>query len=86
MLGADVERGVRFVLGALKQTSEKDDQIGGLSVDTEGLAVASVSAMGGWLLPASMFALMFGMGLALVPDDFRRIVRVPGPVVAGHPE
>lgn len=35
------------------------------------------------LLPASMFGLMFGMGLALVPEDFRRIARVPGPVVTG---
>lgn len=39
--------------------------------------------IGGWLLPVSMFGLMFGMGLALVPDDFRRIAKVPGPVVAG---
>ncbi|NNL64708.1 MAG: bile acid:sodium symporter family protein, partial [Myxococcales bacterium] len=39
--------------------------------------------IGGWLLPLSMFGLMFAMGLALVLDDFRRIARVPGPVVTG---
>lgn len=30
-----------------------------------------------------MFGLMFGMGLALSPADFRRIAKVPGPVIAG---
>ena len=39
--------------------------------------------MGGWILPLSMFSLMFGMGLTLTPNDFRRIAGVPGPVIAG---
>lgn len=30
-----------------------------------------------------MFGLMFGMGLALTPSDFRRIVQVPGAVITG---
>jgi BASS family bile acid:Na+ symporter len=42
-----------------------------------------VDTLGGWYLPASMFGLMFAMGLALHPDDFRRIAKVPGPVVVG---
>jgi BASS family bile acid:Na+ symporter len=42
-----------------------------------------VDTLGGWYLPASMFGLMFAMGLALRPDDFRRIAKVPGPVVVG---
>ena len=36
-----------------------------------------------WVLRAALFSLMFGMGLALTTGDFRRIVRLPGPVVAG---
>lgn len=39
--------------------------------------------LGGWFLPAMMVGLMFGMGLALTPNDFRRIVQVPGPVITG---
>lgn len=42
-----------------------------------------MDTLGGGTLPASMFGLMFAMGLALRPDDFRRIARVPGPVVVG---
>ena len=39
--------------------------------------------MTGWMLPASMFCLMLGMGLTLTLDDFRRIAKVPGPVIVG---
>lgn len=42
-----------------------------------------MDTLGGWQLPASMFGLMFGMGLVLRPEDFRRIADVPGPVVLG---
>ena len=42
-----------------------------------------VDPFGSWLLPAMMFGLMFAMGLALTPSDFRRIAQVPGPVVLG---
>lgn len=37
----------------------------------------------GWALPASMFSLMIGMGLTLTLDDFRRIAKVPGPIIVG---
>jgi len=47
---ADLDRGARFMLGAYKAAAEKSDPIGGFSVDAEGLAVASVSAMGGWVI------------------------------------
>ena len=47
---ADMERGARFVLGSFKDKAENADHVGGLSVDTEGLPVASISAMGGWIL------------------------------------
>ena len=39
--------------------------------------------LSGWFLPAMMFGLMFAMGLALTPQDFRRILQVPGPVITG---
>ena len=47
---ANTERAVRFMLGAFKRQAKEADQIGGFSVDTEGLAVASISSMGGWVL------------------------------------
>ena len=47
---ANLERGVRFMVGAFKRQAKETDQIGGFSVDTEGLAVASISSMGGWVL------------------------------------
>ena len=47
---ADRDRGLDFLLGSLKRTAGNPEQIGGLSVDAEGLAVASISAMGGWHL------------------------------------
>jgi len=47
---ANVERGVQFILGAYKGTDDKNpSQVGGFSVDSEGLAVVSVTAMGGWV-------------------------------------
>ena len=39
--------------------------------------------MGGWLVPTTMFGLMFGMGLSLTWSDFRRIAELPGPVITG---
>jgi BASS family bile acid:Na+ symporter len=36
-----------------------------------------------WIVPAGMFALMFGMGLALTVDDFRRVVLLPQATVVG---
>lgn len=47
---ANLDRAGAFMLGALKTAPDQPDQQGGFSVDTEGLAVASISAMGGWLL------------------------------------
>jgi BASS family bile acid:Na+ symporter len=39
--------------------------------------------IGTWIVPASMFALMFAMGLTLTLDDFRRIALMPMPTVVG---
>ncbi len=39
--------------------------------------------MAGWLVPTTMFGLMFGMGLSLTWSDFRRIAELPGPVITG---
>ncbi len=39
--------------------------------------------MAGWLVPTTMFSLMFGMGLSLTWTDFRRIADLPGPVITG---
>lgn len=39
--------------------------------------------IGGWIVPAGMFALMFGMGLTLTLADFRRILVIPRPAVVG---
>jgi hypothetical protein len=47
---ANVERGVRYLLGSFKTDAESKDQIGGLSVDTLGLTVNLMSSMGGWAL------------------------------------
>jgi hypothetical protein len=47
---ANLDRACAFMLGAQKTADEQADQLGGFSVDTEGLAVASISAMGGWVL------------------------------------
>jgi BASS family bile acid:Na+ symporter len=38
---------------------------------------------GTWIVPASMFGLMLGMGLTLTPDDFRRVVRMPRATLVG---
>lgn len=29
------------------------------------------------MLPLALFIMLFGMGLSLVPDDFRRVIRSP---------
>jgi len=34
-------------------------------------------------LPLALFIIMLGMGLTLVPDDFKRVVRFPGAVALG---
>jgi len=47
---ANIDRGAHYLLGSLKRSAENPSQVGGLSVDTEGLAVASTSAMGGWAI------------------------------------
>ena len=47
---ANQDRALGFLLGSLKRTADNPEQVGGLSVDAEGLAVASISAMGGWHL------------------------------------
>ena len=47
---ANMDRGTHFLLGSFIRTADNPDQVGGLSVDTHGLAVASASAMGGWAL------------------------------------
>ena len=44
------DRGARFLLASLKKTADFPDQIGGLSVDTHGLAVPLMSSIGGWAL------------------------------------
>ena len=48
--GANLERAVQFMLGSFKETDQDDRQVGGFSVDSEGLTVALISAMGGWVL------------------------------------
>ena len=35
------------------------------------------------VLPLALFVIMLGMGLSLVPDDFRRILRHPKAVAVG---
>ena len=47
---ANRDRALDFLLGSFKRTADNPEQVGGLSVDAQGLAVASVSAMGGWHL------------------------------------
>ena len=47
---ANLERGLRFMLGSYKEKSDNPDQVGGFSVDTEGLAVDLISSMGGWVM------------------------------------
>jgi len=47
---AYVERGVAFMMGSFKEQAKVSDQIGGFSVDAQGLAVGSISSMGGWIL------------------------------------
>jgi len=47
---AYVERGVRFFMGSFKDKTAEADQVGGFSVDAEGLSVASISSMGGWVM------------------------------------
>ena len=35
------------------------------------------------VLPLALFAIMLGMGLSLIPADFRRVMRFPKAVAAG---
>jgi len=50
---ANVERATNFLLGSFKAQADNASQIGGFSVDTEGLAVELMSALGGWVLATS---------------------------------
>lgn len=52
---SDLDRALRFLTASLKERAEREDEVGGLSVDTEGLVVASASAMGGWALAKYRF-------------------------------
>jgi len=47
---ASAERATNFVLGSFKAQADNASQVGGFSVDTEGLAVEMMSALGGWVL------------------------------------
>ena len=47
---ANLERATSFLLGSFKEQADNASQIGGFSVDTEGLAVELMSALGGWVL------------------------------------
>ena len=47
---ANLDRGVRYMLGSFKDATATPPQVGGFSVDAEGLAVEQISAMGGWVL------------------------------------
>ena len=47
---AGFNRGVQYLLGSFKNPDAEARQVGGLSVDAEGMAVESISAMGGWFL------------------------------------
>ncbi|HEV7406213.1 MAG TPA: prenyltransferase/squalene oxidase repeat-containing protein [Chthoniobacteraceae bacterium] len=46
----NVDRAVNFLLGSFKEQADNASQLGGFSVDTEGLAVELMSALGGWVL------------------------------------
>lgn len=50
---ANVDRATNFLLGSFKAQADNSSQIGGFSVDTEGLAVELMSALGGWVLVTS---------------------------------
>ena len=41
------------------------------------------SALTTYVLPLSLFIIMLGMGMSLVPDDFKRVVSYPKAMVAG---
>lgn len=47
---AGFNRGGEYLLGSFKKPDTDARQAGGLSVDAEGMAVESISAMGGWFL------------------------------------
>jgi hypothetical protein len=47
---ANLDRACAFMIGAFKETSDQADQIGGFSVEADGLAVASISAMGAFTM------------------------------------
>ena len=49
----NVDRATNFLLGSFKEQAENASQVGGFSVDTEGLAVELMSALGGWVLATS---------------------------------
>ena len=39
----------------------------------------ALSGLGGWIVPLLML-IMFGMGMTLTPDDFRRVLHRPRPL------
>lgn len=47
---ANLERGRHYLLGSYKDEVTDPDQLGGFSVDADGLAVSLLSSMGGWVL------------------------------------
>ncbi|GDY20531.1 hypothetical protein LBMAG56_18760 [Verrucomicrobiota bacterium] len=59
---ANPERATSFLLGSFKEQADNSSQIGGFSVDNEGLTVELMSALGGWVLATTPTA----------KDDWRR--------------
>ncbi len=47
---ANLDRATSFLLGSFKEQADNSSQIGGFSVDNEGLTVELMSALGGWVL------------------------------------
>jgi hypothetical protein len=50
---ANIERAASFLLGSFKAEADNASQVGGFSMDAEGLAVELMSALGGWALATS---------------------------------
>ena len=50
---ANLDRATNYLLGSFKAEADNASQVGGFSVDNEGLAVELMSALGGWVLVTS---------------------------------
>ncbi len=50
---ANFERATNYLLGSFKAQADNASQVGGFSVDNEGLTVEMMSALGGWVLATS---------------------------------